>query len=87
MQKRFDKTYTCDILVNTQAEVAELADALDSKSGALWACGFDSHLRYHLIYRSTSKWSFFIAGIRNPMRYSCNLNPFFVILFYVYADL
>ena len=33
------------------------------------------------------KWSFFIAGIRNPMRYSCNLNPFFVILFYVYADL
>ena len=27
--------------------MAELADALDSKSGALWACGFDSHLRYH----------------------------------------
>ena len=49
MQKRFDKTYTCDILVNTQAEVAELADALDSKSGALWACGFDSHLRYHFL--------------------------------------
>ena len=31
--------------------MAELADALDSKSGDLWSCGFDSHLRYHLNYR------------------------------------
>ena len=36
-------------IISQQAEVAELADALDSKSGDLWSCGFDSHLRYHLI--------------------------------------
>lgn len=27
--------------------MAELADALDSKSNALWACGFDPHSGYH----------------------------------------
>ena len=32
--------------------MAELADALDSKSGDLWSCGFDSHLRYHLNYKA-----------------------------------
>jgi uncharacterized protein DUF4440 len=36
-----------------RAEVAELADARDSKSRALhWACGFDPHLRHHWILRT-----------------------------------
>ena len=25
-----------------------MADALDSKSGVPWTCGFDPHLRYHV---------------------------------------
>src|SRR5438445_3218848 len=33
---------------NSVADVAELADALDSKSGSLWECGFDPLRRYHL---------------------------------------
>ena len=31
------------------AEVAELADARDSKSRTLRVCGFDSHLRHRII--------------------------------------
>ena len=42
------------------AEVAELADALDSKSGDLWSCGFDSHLRYHCKFRLQLVWGLFL---------------------------
>ena len=34
-------------IINSPAEVAELADAHDSKSCGLCPCGFDSRLRHH----------------------------------------
>ena len=49
-EKYLTKAHDRVILSKQQAEVAELADALDSKSGGLWSCGFDSHLRYHLLF-------------------------------------
>ena len=33
--------------------MAELADALDSKSGSLWECGFDPLRRHHLLVFAT----------------------------------
>ena len=36
-----------------------MADALDSKSGSLWECGFKSHLRYHPFVIFTLKTAFF----------------------------
>ena len=54
----------------TPAEVAELADALDSKSSALKACRFESGLRHQLKSKTTVKFSsqsFFVivAGIED----------------------
>ena len=34
-------------IINTLAGVAELVDALDSKSSVPRTCGFESHLRHH----------------------------------------
>ena len=61
-------------IISQQAEVAELADALDSKSGDLWSCGFDSHLRYHLISSIQLKRLDFFCRFDGWTKYSVQLD-------------
>ncbi len=48
------------------AEVAELADAHDSKSCGLCPCGFDSHLRHHPVERAACETSWRPALLGGP---------------------
>jgi hypothetical protein len=51
-ETRVEACQSARAIIDRPAEVAELADAPDSKSGGTQVpCGFDSHLRHHCQFR------------------------------------